>query len=59
MNATINSLIEQMKARAAAHGLSVRCPECNAGIGKWCRIDMADQSSAIVKHEARVALASK
>ena len=51
----INGLIEGMKERAADHGLSVRCPVCNAGIGKWCRVDTTDPTSAIVKHKPRVA----
>jgi hypothetical protein len=32
----ITQLIEGMKANADAHGLDIRCPDCNAGIGKWC-----------------------
>jgi hypothetical protein len=57
---TIETLIDQMKAKAEARGLSVRCPDCGAGAGKWCLEDMsvphrtADQ---IVTHPNRVALA--
>lgn len=28
--------VRKMQANAVAHGLNVRCPDCNAGIGKWC-----------------------
>ena len=56
---TTLELVRQIQSRAEAYGLSVRCPECNAGIGKWCRVDMTSDSSAIVRHEARVAAATK
>lgn len=32
----IAALMQQTKDTAVSHGLMVRCPDCNAGIGKWC-----------------------
>ena len=58
---TTEEMIEAIKARNATYGTSVRCPICNAGRGKHCRIDMSDtakgQSSRVIRHAERVALA--
>lgn len=57
---TIEALLERMRARADEHGLSVRCPDCGAGAGKWCLRDMSvphTRADQIVRHPNRVALA--
>lgn len=33
---TAQELIDSISRSHAAHGTAIRCPECNAGIGKWC-----------------------
>ncbi len=32
----IADLLAQALRAANVHGLDIRCPDCHAGIGKWC-----------------------
>ena len=54
----IDTLIARMREVAADHGTSVRCPECGAGAGKFCRVAMRDtpeaEYRAIVLHPKRI-----
>lgn len=58
----IEELLATIEASNASYGMSVRCPVCNAGRGKHCRVDMSDtakgQSSRVVRHAERVTLAA-
>ena len=53
MNQTIEGLIADLRKRNEAAGTSVRCPQCNVGIGKYCR----DKNGQAIVHPARVTLA--
>lgn len=57
---TTEQLIENIKASNAARGTSVRCPVCNAGIGKFCLrpgVTIHRSGDDITTHAERVALA--
>lgn len=60
---TTEELIASIQARNATYGTSVRCPICNAGRGRFCRVDMSDtakgMSSRVIRHDERVALTDR
>lgn len=59
---TTEQLIANIKASNAARGTSVRCPVCNAGIGKFCLkpgVTIHRSAADIVTHAERVALANR
>ena len=61
MTQTIEQLLADIKAKNAERGTSVRCPVCNAGIGKFCLkegVTVHRSAADIVTHAERVALAN-
>lgn len=58
----IAALLENhRRTNREVYGLPVRCPTCNAGIGKFCLKDMSKPhrtADDIAIHPARVALAN-
>jgi hypothetical protein len=48
----IEELLQQSRDLHTAHGTDVRCPVCDAGIGKFCR----DADGNRILHAERVAL---
>lgn len=58
---TIQQMVERMKAEHTAHGTDVRCPTCNAGIGKWCigTERLAGPTDGHPSHQERLVLAAK
>lgn len=58
----IETLAAMSKRNKEVYGMTVRCPECNAGIGKFCLragVTVHNDASDIVIHEARVVLANR
>ena len=52
---TIDELLAKAKADADAAGLSVSCPACDTGAGKFCR----DANGKAIVHVTRVRKAAK
>lgn len=54
------AVMDAMRARAEARGLSVSCPRCGAGIGKFCLkpgFERHETAADIDVHTERVTLA--
>ena len=54
-NPDIDRLMDYSVRLGAEHGVEVRCPTCNAGIGKFCR----DENYVRILHPARVEAAAQ
>ena len=54
-------LAAQQRRHREQYGITVRCPRCNAGIGKFCLregVTVHQSAADIVTHAERVALAN-